>query len=96
MLNEMDEMELLASVNPEPDVTGNPWADEVAAWPDGGGWLHHRELTDAGPALCRTENLVPHHEGLRIDGPPILEAGHGVHIGYPLDERLAVQRLKQP
>ena len=41
------------------------WADEVAAWADGGGWLHHRELTDAGPALCRTENLVPHHEGLR-------------------------------
>jgi hypothetical protein len=41
------------------------WADEVAAWPDDGGWLHHRELTDAGPALCRTENLVPHHEGLR-------------------------------
>jgi Phytanoyl-CoA dioxygenase (PhyH) len=41
------------------------WADEVAAWPDGGGWLHHRELTDAGPALCRTENMVPHHAGLR-------------------------------
>ena len=41
------------------------WAGEVAAWPDGGGWLHHRELTDAGPALCRTENLVPHHGGLR-------------------------------
>lgn len=41
------------------------WADDVAAWPDGGGWLHHRELTDAGPALCRTENIVPHHEGLR-------------------------------
>lgn len=41
------------------------WADEVAAWPDEGGWLHHRELTDTGPALCRTENLVPHHPGLR-------------------------------
>jgi Phytanoyl-CoA dioxygenase (PhyH) len=46
------------------------WADEVAAWPDGdgfgdGGWLHYRELTDAGPALCRSENLVPHHAGLR-------------------------------
>jgi hypothetical protein len=41
------------------------WADEVAAWPDGGGWLHHRELTDTGPALCRTENMVPHHAGLR-------------------------------
>jgi hypothetical protein len=40
--------------------------DEVAAWPDDGdGWLHHRELTDAGPALCRSENLIPFHEGLR-------------------------------
>ncbi|MHB8661130.1 MAG: phytanoyl-CoA dioxygenase family protein [Acidimicrobiales bacterium] len=33
--------------------------------PDGVGWLHHRELTDQGPALCRTENLVPYHDGLR-------------------------------
>lgn len=42
------------------------WVDEVAAWPDGEGpWLHHRELTDAGPQLCRTENFVPFHEGLR-------------------------------
>ena len=29
MFDKTDEMELLASVNPEPDVTGNPWADEV-------------------------------------------------------------------
>ena len=46
------------------------WAAEVAAWPDGdgfadGGWLHYHELTDTGPALCRSENLVPHHDGLR-------------------------------
>lgn len=42
------------------------WVEEVAAWPDGAGeWLHHRELTDAGPQLCRTENFVPFHEGLR-------------------------------
>ena len=42
------------------------WADDVARWPDGGGgWLAYRELTDGGPALCRTENLVPHHAGLR-------------------------------
>jgi hypothetical protein len=41
------------------------WADDVAAWPDAGGWLHYREQTEAGPALCRTENLVPHHQGLR-------------------------------
>src|SRR5688572_499019 len=42
------------------------WVEEVAAWPDGEGeWLHHRELTDDGPQLCRTENFVPFHEGLR-------------------------------
>ena len=41
------------------------WIDEVAAWPDdGGGWLHHREMTDDGPRLCRSENLVPFHDGL--------------------------------
>ncbi len=42
------------------------WVDEVAAWPDeDGDWLHYRELTDAGPALCRTENFTPFHPGLR-------------------------------
>jgi ectoine hydroxylase-related dioxygenase (phytanoyl-CoA dioxygenase family) len=44
----------------------------VADWPDGGGWLHHRELTDRGPQLCRTEGFVPHHAGLRAlltEGP---------------------------
>ena len=32
------------------------WVDEVAAWPDDGPWLHHRELTDVGPAA------LPHRE----------------------------------
>lgn len=42
------------------------WIDEVAAWPDDGdGWMHHRELTDDGPKLCRSENLIPFHAGLR-------------------------------
>ncbi len=42
------------------------WADEIAAWPDDeGDWLQHRELTDAGPVLCRTENIVSHHTGVR-------------------------------
>jgi hypothetical protein len=42
------------------------WVDEVAAWADDDGpWLHHRELTDDGPKLCRTENFVPFHDGLR-------------------------------
>ena len=42
------------------------WVAEVAAWSDDAGeWLHHRELTDSGPQLCRTENFVPFHEGLR-------------------------------
>lgn len=42
------------------------WVDEVAAWPDTEGrWLHHRELTDHGPRLCRSENFVPYHDELR-------------------------------
>ena len=42
------------------------WVDEVASWPDDGdGWMHHRELTDDGPKLCRSENIIPFHAGLR-------------------------------
>ena len=49
----------------EPPLVAS-WVEEVAAWPDGDGpWLHHRELTDTGPQLCRTENFVPFHAGLR-------------------------------
>lgn len=42
------------------------WVDDIARWPIGGGpWIHHRELTDDGPKLCRTENFVPFHDGMR-------------------------------
>jgi hypothetical protein len=42
------------------------WVDDVASWPDDGdGWMHHREMTEHGPVLCRSENLVPFHAGLR-------------------------------
>jgi predicted HD phosphohydrolase len=41
------------------------WVTEVSDWPEGeGDWLHHREQTDHGPRLCRTENFVPFHAGL--------------------------------
>lgn len=41
--------------------------EEVAAWAaaDDGRGLHHWELTADGPALARSEDLVPHHERLR-------------------------------
>jgi hypothetical protein len=40
--------------------------DEIAALPDGaGGVLQHYEGTDDGPLLCRSENFVPVHAGLR-------------------------------
>jgi hypothetical protein len=66
------------------------WAAEIAGWRDGGGWLHYRELTEAGPALCRTENAVPYHEGLRSllgSGPgsgsgPLVEVA-GALLGEP-------------
>jgi hypothetical protein len=42
------------------------WVDDLASWDDdAGGWLHYRELTDSGARLCRTENFVPYHDGLR-------------------------------
>ena len=42
------------------------WVDEVASWPaDAGEWLQHYEGTDEGPMLCRSENFVPFHDGLR-------------------------------
>ena len=54
------------------------WVEEVAAWPDDAGdWMHHRELTDTGPQLCRTENFVPFHPELRVlltSGPMLATA----------------------
>ena len=60
------------------------WVDEVAAWPDDGPWLHHRELTDAGPQLCRTENFVPFHDGLRalLTAGPMLDTASAL-LGEP-------------
>jgi hypothetical protein len=61
------------------------WVEEVAAWPeDDGPWLHHRELTDAGPQLCRTENFVPFHDGLRalLTAGPMLDAASAL-LGEP-------------
>ena len=40
--------------------------------------LHYYELTDTGPAMCRTENFVPVHPGLRAlltTGPMVAAAG---------------------
>jgi len=45
------------------DIQG--WVGEVQAWDNDGDWIHHRELTDFGPKLCRTENFVPFHRHLR-------------------------------
>jgi Phytanoyl-CoA dioxygenase (PhyH) len=61
------------------------WLDEIAAWPDDGdGWMHHRELTDDGPQLCRSENLIPFHEGLRalLTSGAILETASAL-LGQP-------------
>ena len=42
------------------------WVDEIASWPaDGGEWLQYKEMTADGPKLCRSENFVPFHSGLR-------------------------------
>lgn len=63
------------------------WADEVASWPvspDPDGWLHHDELTEHGPARCRTENLAAHHPGIAgvLCRGPLLDAASAV-LGEP-------------
>ncbi|WP_436796063.1 phytanoyl-CoA dioxygenase family protein [Actinospongicola halichondriae] len=41
--------------------------ESATAWAgqDDGPGLHHWEMTDSGPALARSEDLIPHHDGLR-------------------------------
>jgi hypothetical protein len=62
------------------------YVDEIAAWGDGGEWLHYRELTDRGPALCRTENFTPFHPGMR----ELLSGGAMVAVASTLLEHPAV------
>jgi len=68
------------------------WVDDIAAWPDADGdWLHYRELTEFGPKLCRTENFVPFHDGLRA----LLTAGSMVATaGELLGEPAALYKEK--
>jgi hypothetical protein len=61
------------------------WVDEVAAWPEGAGdWLQYREMTDDGPKLCRSENFVPFHAGLRelLTTGPMVETASAL-LGEP-------------
>ena len=60
------------------------WVDEIMAWPDEGPWIHYREMTDTGPQLCRTENFVPYHEGIRalLTEGSMLEAASAL-LGEP-------------
>jgi hypothetical protein len=56
---------LIDTLNSDQTEQLQRWVDEVASWPlDEGEWIHHREMTDTGPQLARTENFTPFHEGL--------------------------------
>jgi len=61
------------------------WMDEISDWPaDGDGWMHHYELTEEGPKLCRSENLIPFHNGLKelLTTGELIEAASAL-IGSP-------------
>jgi len=63
------------------------WVDDVSSWPEGdGGWLHYCEQTDEGPKLCRTENFIPFHEGLRR----LLTSGQMIEVATALLGETAV------
>ena len=72
---------LTDTLGPDGIVDVRSWVDQVAGWPDDDGdWMHHRELTDHGPALCRSENFTPFHQGLH----DLLRTGAMVEIASAL------------
>jgi len=59
-------LHLPGALSPERTARVRGWVEQVAAWADSGGpGMHHFEQTDAGPAIARSEDLIPHHDGLR-------------------------------
>jgi hypothetical protein len=67
---------LTEPLDPEGLAALRQWVDEIERWPHPGeGWLHHQEMTADGPKLCRSENLIPFHAGLRcfLTEGPMLE-----------------------
>ena len=78
---------LTQTLDPDGVAALRSWVDEVSTWPDDGdGWLHHREMTDDGPRLARSENLIPFHPGLR----DLLTTGSLVQVASALLEEPAV------
>jgi hypothetical protein len=78
---------LTQTLDPDGVAALRSWVDEVSTWPDDGdGWLHHREMTDDGPRLARSENLIPFHAGLR----DLLTTGSLVQVASALLEEPAV------
>ena len=44
------------------------WVSEVQNWHEdktNSSWFQYFEMTDDGPKICRSENFIPYHEGLR-------------------------------
>ena len=42
------------------------WVAEIEGWEqDPGRWMHHYESVSDGTRLSRTENFIPHHEGMK-------------------------------
>lgn len=78
---------LIDALNQEQTQQLQNWVDDVASWPLGGGeWIHHREMTESGPQLARTENFTPFHEGLRA----LLRNGAMIEVATALLEEEAV------
>jgi hypothetical protein len=57
---------LRGALDPDRVAEVRAWVDEITGWAtDDGPGLHHFEQTDAGPTLARSEDLIPHHDGVR-------------------------------
>lgn len=73
------------------------WTDEIEAWPTGSHvWGHYAEHTDAGPRICRTENVSACHAGIAaLVAGPLAECA-SVALGLPVSAFKDKLNYKQP
>ncbi|MSO37297.1 MAG: hypothetical protein EXQ69_03500 [Acidimicrobiia bacterium] len=73
------------------------WTNEIASWPAGSHvWGHYAEVTDSGPAICRTENVSACHGGYSGLVNGLLRDVAAEALGQPVTDFKDKINYKQP
>ncbi len=73
------------------------WTNEIAGWPAGSHvWGHYAEVTDSGPAICRTENVSACHGGYAGLVNGVLRDVAAEALGQPVTDFKDKINYKQP